>query len=291
MKTLKILLLVFCTISLNAQTNYSPMAVEGATWFMEYFNEENEAFTYYAYHIHGDVTWNGKDYKKIYFIPARDFKYLPDFHPDWSYVIGYIRDDIDERKVYLAQYVLDNGTGDFCDPESEEFLFYDFNLTTGDKFPICDKPDYIQIESEGIDTFFSYERRYLGYENNNHKIIEGIGNTRDLFTKYLIVAGYANRIISYCIGDFDLCYFGIPTGVNDVVEELKIYPNPAGDYITIDNVSPQTQYTITDYLGRLMQQGTIGNGSVNIQTLTSNVYFIRLQNAAHKFWVAKLVKE
>ncbi len=82
------------------------------------------------------------------------------------------------------------------------------------------------------------------------------------------------------------------SGTEDkILSTFKIYPNPAGDFITIDNVSPQTHYTITDYLGRLMQQGTIGSGSIDIQTLTSNVYFIRLQDTAHKFWVAKFVKE
>jgi len=68
-----------------------------------------------------------------------------------------------------------------------------------------------------------------------------------------------------------------PTGTEDIVRPtLAIFPNPAGDWITISE-----PFIIFDFLGRQLLSGP--GGRVNIERLTPGVYLVRTPHDTGKF--------
>ncbi len=72
-----------------------------------------------------------------------------------------------------------------------------------------------------------------------------------------------------------------PTGV-DVVEEhtVRLYPNPASDRLTIDQLEGESDIRIINLLGQAIYQVSVhGNTTtLNIDFLNSGIYFIRITN-------------
>lgn len=62
---------------------------------------------------------------------------------------------------------------------------------------------------------------------------------------------------------------------NDIA--ITLYPNPVkGDILNITAVVDNTPYKITNTLGQVLITGTINNGTININTLSTGSYFIEL---------------
>lgn len=69
---------------------------------------------------------------------------------------------------------------------------------------------------------------------------------------------------------------------------LKVYPNPFGDYITIE--SPvDDEILIQEPTGRIVIQQRISKGQNRIQTerLTDGIYFVRFFNQSQTFKIVK----
>ncbi|AZB23995.1 T9SS C-terminal target domain-containing protein [Chryseobacterium bernardetii] len=81
-------------------------------------------------------------------------------------------------------------------------------------------------------------------------------------------------------------------GVHDltVKKEVVIYPNPATDYVHIENTQFKT-YRILDETGKLVGSGILpDNGVINVQYLPAGVYYIMLQSD-NETQSTKLVKK
>lgn len=68
-----------------------------------------------------------------------------------------------------------------------------------------------------------------------------------------------------------------PVGMaNFAQNEINIYPNPASEMITVDNMSGET-ITIFDVMGRLIYQNTtVGLDVINVSTWENGLYLVRL---------------
>ncbi|WP_430467876.1 T9SS type A sorting domain-containing protein [Winogradskyella ouciana] len=65
----------------------------------------------------------------------------------------------------------------------------------------------------------------------------------------------------------------------DLNQDIKVYPNPATDYIQIEGISQQSDFSIVDVSGKIIMNGTIGNRkSINIQNLAKGTYFINIES-------------
>lgn len=63
------------------------------------------------------------------------------------------------------------------------------------------------------------------------------------------------------------------------VEKLKLFPNPANNFIQISGLKDPVNYSIYNLLGSEVRKGTVSqNQRIDIQNITSGLYFIRLQN-------------
>ena len=68
--------------------------------------------------------------------------------------------------------------------------------------------------------------------------------------------------------------------VTDVKVSLKLYPNPAINYIRVLGLSEKANYIIYNLLGKKVGKGIVRNDEdITIQNLSNGTYFIRIENA------------
>jgi hypothetical protein len=74
-------------------------------------------------------------------------------------------------------------------------------------------------------------------------------------------------------------------------EEIKIYPNPAKDYIQFKHSTKIISYRIADYTGKLLLAGNYLESGINVENLPSGVYIVQilLKNKSQAF--GKLIIE
>ncbi len=67
-----------------------------------------------------------------------------------------------------------------------------------------------------------------------------------------------------------------PTGL----KQVKMYPNPAQDSIQLIGLESHQNYTIYNALGvRMMQGMAIDNQTIDVQSLSNGIYYLRLEDA------------
>lgn len=84
-----------------------------------------------------------------------------------------------------------------------------------------------------------------------------------------------------------------PTSIKTpTVNELKVFPNPVSDIISIEGYTGQLNVLIYNQLGEavLSTNLTEVNGSINISHLPSGIYFLRTIDKKHRYKTQKVIK-
>ena len=71
-----------------------------------------------------------------------------------------------------------------------------------------------------------------------------------------------------------------------LANEIKIHPNPAQDYLTIENESANAlRFKIVSTLGKILLQGDLPQGAktIDLSLFSANVYFIQTPYNSIKF--------
>jgi len=86
----------------------------------------------------------------------------------------------------------------------------------------------------------------------------------------------------------------IPTGLNatSLGNSIIIYPNPTNTmlFIKAENNHP-LQYQITNSIGQVMQQANGNGNGIDVSSLSSGIYFVRLMDEKGRFFISKFIKE
>ena len=89
----------------------------------------------------------------------------------------------------------------------------------------------------------------------------------------------------------------IPLGINEIKESrnYSIYPNPTSSMLNVKLTLPEgnTYYSIFDVTGQLITSGELKNAqlnTINIQSLTSGIYLIRILNNSQEL-TSKFIKQ
>lgn len=72
----------------------------------------------------------------------------------------------------------------------------------------------------------------------------------------------------------------IPSGVQDVSENVTLSPNPTSSILTISSTAPLESYTVTHITGQKVLVGKINNSTqdIDVSTLSDGIYFIQFLN-------------
>jgi hypothetical protein len=153
--------------------------------------------------------------------------------------------------------------------------------------------------------FFTIERTTNGEEYSRVTTVKGAGNS-SVTRQYFATDAYPNEGQSYYRlkqTDYDGHFtYSAPVAVNvENTNVLKIYPNPAGNWLNLSWYSFTTGtsvISICDNTGRILmtpyKESTLSQNnthSFSIASLSPGLYFIRLEDPDGKLIIGKFVKQ
>jgi hypothetical protein len=176
--------------------------------------------------------------------------------------------------------------------------------------PNPDNPDEYLISMEFTDannSFISYPYLPAVFNSSGDTIGEGyiffFGQIANTVTQYPITvtedfnpSEFNFQFVYTTEIDTDTCYFSFfdVNNIEHVIEEkntMNIWPNPAKHFINIETPSALIgqSYSILDISGRVIQKNLIQSEltTLNLQTLTSGIYFIKTDNDSSVYRVVK----
>ncbi len=272
-----------------AQT-YQPMAVEGAHWVIQsdrlstlWLDEK------FVLSIRGDTIIQGQSYKKVYKEPYEFDESRKVFLKNiaGSSLYALMRDDTTQRKVYA---IMGETAYDNC-ADSEEYLLFDFSLTSGDTLSWCslqefkldpEKPHIVDSSKVASSYPTGGERKvlyavlpFIGYldatiSEETMPIIEGFGYEH--YGPFIV----GTSVEKYCVGTLEECE--LITDTEDISQtDIHIFPNPAADFIYVDVKNRENasfQYQLFSVDGKKMREGYLQGDKVSIQDLPTGLFFL-----------------
>jgi hypothetical protein len=315
-KTITTSLLMLLSHLGNSQTtNYF---VDGSRWV--YHNYETWEPGQQTLHssdeqnlIHGDTILNGISYLKLYTTFFRTIQIeMP--KPQLPKIVNYydsigptfIRYDSLLNRVYYLPNV-----------DTTEKLIYNFNLQVGDTVPMQSVyfPPTAVIYS--IDTtiifgvqhkrFFLNPINQFGSTENTNYIIEGIGGTNGLtfyqpefqplsggiYMTKLNCFEYKDSVFSQEKITCPFITYLSETKLIDIESKLSLMPNPTRDLFTIiiNEELLNSIFTITDFLGRVVQAFPLKEINSKASLDISGIYFWKVEKNGRLIKTGKIICE
>ena len=283
MKALRLLIFVVSLFPLSTIAQET-LLHPNRLWSMVNINCQSWGNEYTSHYlkIGRDTIINGTEYKKL--------DYSTDESQNvWIDYGGYIRETPD-GKVYYFRLGFEEG------------LIYDFSATLGDTVHVVNTellPEPLQMVVILEDSILMKDgwHRMMVLEDEDfpgeETWIEGVGSTSGLVKSCL------NAFGSAC-GDYDLlctsddgvdiyinteypgCWY-VNTRIDSDMSlyELKVYPNPVQNILTLEGEFLQTrevfEIRLSDLSGRLILQDKQSYPQINLGNLQSGIYFLQLQ--------------
>lgn len=215
-------------------------------------------------------------------------------------------------KAYHGALRDDNGKVYYIPADSlRELLIYDFTVKAGDTTTVY-------FKRAGMSPFTMYSdrikkvdsilingsyRKRIHFTDNLHKWIEGIGNSKGLFVEFWVnVSGWDTEILCMSVDDVKLfpsfslgkcsTVTQIPSAGNE--QQVRLYPNPTHGKITLEQENRSVIWAeILDIYGRTALTAPVPGNLVDmdLSTLSSGIYMLRLTDEAKRVTIKKIVKE
>ena len=208
---------------------------------------------------------------------------------------NYIREDIPNKKVY--RYV--NG--------SDELLF-DFGLDVLDEIVLGDGKTYRVTSVTNINVLNGVRKRihlvhFIGtIAANSETWIEGVGSSfHPLKPRYELTLSDPYIYLTCSAQNGTIVYnHGIANGSSTEtdcsmllnideftsIDLVTIYPNPAIDFIQLEQLKSIKKYSIYNILGIEVLKGIISpNEKINISNLKSGLYFLKVEGYTSKKFI------
>jgi len=328
MKKIFFLAILLLQLSFAKTQTYYPFPDSNAVWvsYLECQDSDAQCINLDSARIYydGDTVINGYNYKKLRASVAKYSYYDPFCMCGGSAVqdgwLGFLRQDIPNRKVYLKNYPI-NPNDPFSPCDTSEVLLYDFTLNIGDtlKGPLAiswhQTPTPVVIKIDSVLIGGGY-RRVIVLDTNYHcsAIIEGIGSVGGLleplgkvnyFTvtvpqlicfegdtfkltgTYLICGDYMtfSDSCSLLVTNSDRAYY--------FKNPILIYPNPTDERIIINSEKHYLPLKISLYniLGiKFLETETLVQQTIlNLSFLPKGIYFITFKNDKFLFLTKKII--
>jgi hypothetical protein len=175
---------------------------------------------------------------------------------------------------------------EFININGEEFRIVsmqDMNFSSIYNFEIIDPIVYHWIESIGLQFDFPYFN-FEGYAGD-----EGDGACDQTVSESLELELY-----QYVDDELnlELVECSVSATRNQKAFGFKIYPNPSQDFVQLEGFETQSaKYGIIDLSGRSIQVGILRENRIDVSSLLSGIYFLRLELVSGEWGSEKLVIE
>ena len=259
------IILIFITFSANAQDYAFPTS--NASW-------HNTNITYYD-NGSGKIMWQTTNHVYIKgdsMINDKKYHILEGFNRDIN------------RKSISALYRVEGEKVFRLKHDSTEFLEYDFGLELGDTFNASNGGTFIVQKIDSIELNDGFHKVIdFGWA----KFIRGIGSPQGLFA-FLggNVSNFSTELVCFSHIDTTLYPLYLKESCYDltkhlkakgyILNTLKIFPNPASDYVIIDDFKNTDVLKLFNILGEEQKVDRTFN-SLDIRWLPVGLYFINLR--------------
>jgi hypothetical protein len=301
------ILIIFLFLSIfgySQDDEYHPLIRPGLEWNVTEYANFDYIFPYgKGKYFFGEDTLIGEQvYTKILYHP-----YVTEYdefgYPGPWFIAGnitieswlYIREDVDERRVYLYDSSEDGMEG----------LIYDFSLNSGDTL----RYDYpwwgVQNMVVTVDTIQlvngDYRKIFYTYAD---PYVEGLGGTYQGLQFPLLGNLSGGAYVAGCFSEYGEVLWGAPASsscglylstADELLNyEVSIFPNPAMDILTIDLPIENEHFSISiiDLEGReLSSQSTIGSQhEIDISSFPNGIYLLEVRTEKGRTAQKKFVK-
>ena len=286
-------------------TTYYPFPYSNAIWTFQSSDMtsgyggscsgSNICYLTYQYRLDGDTIVLGQRYANIY----RDVSFAncpcgPNSSQDtYTGYCGSIRNDTINKRVYFTR---------FSDPEQ---ILYDFSLTVGDSFALCNS---VISTVDSVLVGNNYRKRFI--TSQSFQFVEGIGNIgdeagfgADLFWMLCSpsMSPYNNFI---CFTDTTGSYIVSPddcvplsNNSNELIHKFNVdvYPNPTTERFAIkfNDVQHNFNFKLLNVFGEEIQSTRFSGDEIVVETkgLIRGVYFIKIYNEKELLIYRKVIIE
>ncbi|MCX6258239.1 MAG: T9SS type A sorting domain-containing protein [Bacteroidia bacterium] len=279
MKTTTFFILAMIVFANTNGQNYIPFPTENTVW--NYQSGDPESVYNTLQEITGDTSINNISYTVLKIITVQFNPLIP---IDTTTSYNFVREE--NKKIYT--YDSDNAL---------EYVLYDFNLDSADLFstyPGTTDTLVVYNKDSVILNNGQYRNRIklmgsIGGDTLYDNWVEGIGRTSRYFWEAgesltCFTTGNVNLISDSCF------YLDVKNPLPK--QKLSISPNPANDYINIENISDQYKtLEILNINGQVITKYSISadNNKINISALPKGLYILRFTGQNDVF-VDKIVK-
>lgn len=306
----KIFLILMLTVFNMGSTfgQYIPMVNENKFWIYKnyYSNDKPNLTSGYLINFEGDTTIQNVPYNKVWHqelsgthscppLQTPCFVFDQPYHIVDKFLIGFIREDINEKKVYYKPK-----TGTYCN--EEEYVLFDFSLEQHDTLDDCKKAALGSQMDFGVIDSISYQLIYGEYRKIFHtfgfvtyiglpyegqvNIIEGVG-----FDRYGLFHGYNNlfELVDYCEGSLNDCNI-ISKSTELLDEAIVFYPNPTEDLMYVKGNFHLASAKIISYTGQETKVPNYGN-TIELKGIPNGLYILEITTNEGKRLMGKVVKQ
>jgi hypothetical protein len=286
---------------LSFSQTYYPLPEENAYWTVLEFDWNIWEYNDIVYTVNGDTTFNDLNYKKIYRLDD-----YPTIYDTISTLHCFMRQNVEERKIWFIRHYLG---------ETEEKLGYDLNVNVGDTVSLpafyfgefgdslfyCQKIDSVDMAIIGELSGFRKYYWLSSVKGSGFSIeyIEGVKDWRstfpnldnfygfDAFHQSETVCVMVNNTYFYGYEPFhNYCGFLVlDTEGYGLKKDLKIYPNPAWDIITVqlpDTFISSGILTIYNNFGETVLRreisGLNNSFAIDVSNFIKGIYFMSVNS-------------
>ena len=242
---------------------------------------------YHFYHIGNDTVINNKTYGVL--IDSLHFRQSNSEYMASVNIVGFIREEIALKKVYF----LDIHSG-------EEMLLYDFSLTDGSRilFHLRSYSSFYTVHRDSIYNLCIKRLHVILSDDFSQSLewFEGIGSVNGFLYPNIVngtlLSVKEDNDTLYDSKDYNPGGEGCPISKNILpIEELSvrtglmIFPNPATDFVTIQQNEIISSVEILDLCGHKLAQYQPNQNScyISLKNFKSGMYFIKVGSVLKKF--------
>jgi endoglucanase len=159
----------------------------------------------------------------------------------------------------------------------------------------CSKTDSVKITKDGsIIRIKTYHLEKIPQSTSTNTCVDSVKLSKYPSGNYMIIfdSEYIDKIntLHYSIMDTINVQIVNSVGIIDAETKLlKVYPVPARQFLTVENMKSSSHYRISDLNGQLQCAGTVGNGQIKISDLKSGGYILEIVENANTILSKKIL--